>query len=650
MSDLSFLSDDSRMNYGYVLRTTVDCGRITAINIPHLPDGCGIIDHRSFQQHKNIIPFGDDLLPILLYPRVRYKGQPILLVYAPSPEEAEVLASLIKVSYNQQEPQAPKVIKTLSFSSPDFDTLEGIQISPPMLISKPVCLHRRRLIQSTSYFDTYHNLVVHSQSSWIHHTQRAISTATGVALPRVIVYRSLDTSIHGEGFVENSVLSLLAAMVTSITGGKSHISMPLIINTPEIRVEYRFIQNKEKQVLGVHLVLTLDMGATTVFSEEILNAIMHQIAIPLGELPMQVDISILRSHNPPAYPPREFFSSIGASIRDILIRDLSITEQITPVDWFLRHYKEESIQLFTGQTLHTPMLDQAIQDVVRQSDYQRKYNIYTAYSAQDSSYISKQYARGIGFAGGPANHGPTTITSTQPWQVRVTLTDNEEISIETGLSTADAIAQWTYLSKKILSIPRGSVTIKQSGTIHLPDSGPDFQERDKTVVTVAIQKALQKIKRKRKTEELPITATVTIPRKLDDTNLELFFTWGAVVVELSIDDLSLIPFIRGVWITAPGQVWEKHRLEGAIQEAVLLKYHELIDVENYRDLCFRHRQEVIPIHLNLIQSSDQFTSPLSVVETFFPAAFLQALPIALGSDINHLPLNPRDIAALKERP
>lgn len=601
-----------------------------------------------------MIFFGEDKLPIFPYPRVLYKGQPMLLVYAPSQEEAELFKSMIEVTYEEEVSPEIEVVKGLTYSSPEFDQLEGTQISPPLLQYTSTRRKPRNLTQAIAYFDQYHNMVVHSQSSWIHHTQRAIAAATGISLPRVQVYRKQHKATHGEGFVETSAVSLLAAMVTKVTGHEARIEIPLPTYAPRVTAEHRLFQNDEGVLQGILIMVSLDMGATTLFSDEVLNTLMHQIAFPLTELPIKVELSIVRSHTPPTYTHRDFFSSIGATIRDVLIQDLSRTSELSPAEWLLQHYTEEPILLYTGEDIIAEQLHASIEDVVTRSDYRRKYGIYTApqtgsdthTQAREITHISEQYCRGVGIAVGLTKNSPSLVQpQTLPWQIEAHLSEHEELAISTGLSSTTAFSQWAYLGRKILAIPRSNVSVKQSGTLSLPDSGPDFLERSKTVLSAAVQRSLELIKVQRELQPPPITVQTLVQKQASD----LFFSWGSVVVEVSLEHAA-IPFIRGVWVTTRGQVWEKAKLLGEMHEVILHKYQELILVDNYRNLCYRHGVDIIPIHLNLIPSTEHNASPISVVQNFFPAAFIQALSVALGKNITKLPLSPRDIATLQETP
>ncbi len=637
------------INYGAILRSTISYGQVLRIDLPALPAYCGVIDYTIIKKRSTSIPFGEDTLKIFA-PQILYKGQPILMVYAPTQEQADILASAIHVEYKVEESPSPRTVNSITKEIAEKDLLSGVSISPPPLVYHSTRRRPNNTSQVISYYDVFGNIIVHSESSWPHHTQRAIAEMTGLPLSKIAVYRRDQKNTHGESFVEISAISVLSALTTQITGRETHLSMPLPSYTPSATIDYRFFRNEQDEICAISLLFSIDMGAFPLFTDEILDTIMSQTNFSFTPVPMEVELSIVQSATSPTYTHRDFFASIGVTAREVLIRALSGMNKESPADWLQRYYQQPELPLATGELLELTNLDDAITISLAKSDYHRKYGIYSymKHHREENVLISRNYLRGIGIVAGHAKNTVTTLEPEFQWSVRTTLSKDENLLIETGFSTATPLAQWAYIAKKILAIPRGKVSISKESTLYLPNSGPDFLDREQTVLSFALHQSLESIKQRREREPLPIIEQTSIQQHTTELSGELFYSWGSVVVEVDIDDITCIPFIRQVWITTCGQEWEKDRLHGEIQEVVLHKYHELIDIHNYRDACIRNRREIIPIHITIIPVTEYGTSPISVVQTLFPAAFIQALSVALSQDILELPLSPESIAELKD--
>ncbi len=637
------------INYGAILRSTIAYGQVLRIDLPALPAYCGVIDYNTVKKRSNSIHFGEDKLD-LFNPQILYRGQPILLVYAPTQEQADILAEAIHIEYKEEDAPPSHTVNKVTLEIAEKELLEGVSISPPPLVYRGTRRRPNNISQAVSYYDVFGNLAVHSESSWPHHTQRSIADITGLPLSKIAVYRTDQKNTHGESFVEITAISVIAALTTQITGRETRISLALPTYTPSATIEYRFFRNDQGGTSAISLLLSIDMGAFPLFTNEILDTIMHQTHFSFSPIPIAVELSIVKSCTAPTYTHRDFFASLGVTAREVLVRTLSETEKKSPAQWLQKYYDHPEIALRSGEALLLKDIDQAISINIENSDYQRKYGIYSYMKKHREEHVltSRNYLRGIGIVAGHAKNTITTLEPEFQWSIRTTLSKDESLLIETGFSTADPLAQWSYIARKILAIPRGKVSISKESTLYLPNSGPDFLDREQTVLSAAISQSLEEIKRRRTQEPLPIIEQTPIQQIQTDKTGELFFSWGSVVVEIDIDDISCIPFLRKIWITTCGQEWEKDRLLGEIQEVILHKYQELIAIENYRDQCIRQRREIAPVHITIIPVAEYGTSPLSVVQTLFPAAFIQALAVALGQDILELPLSPESIAELKD--
>ncbi len=95
----------SGMLYAFTLRSTIPRGIITAIHVPPLPKGCLTVDHRDVPGRNRVKMIADDM-PFFAEDRVRYIGEPILLVVGPDRECLARIMAAIEVEYEPLPPIA----------------------------------------------------------------------------------------------------------------------------------------------------------------------------------------------------------------------------------------------------------------------------------------------------------------------------------------------------------------------------------------------------------------------------------------------------------------------------------------------------------------------------------------------------------------
>ncbi|HPX29306.1 MAG TPA: aldehyde oxidase, partial [Sphaerochaeta sp.] len=146
--------------------------------------------------------------------------------------------------------------------------------------------------------------------------------------------------------------------------------------------------------------------------------------------------------------------------------------------------------------------------------------------------------------------------------------------------------------------------------------------------------ACQLIKEKRFVEPLPISETVTFFRHPSAKD-SLFFSnsWVAVVLELEISPLSLIPTIRSLWvsITTP-KVYEKAAYISKIRHTIVTTLLEAgAQLSQSRGFA---------IDIQLEEEGEGMPSSMTLaVRGAVTAALLTALEQALGSSVKNIPVD-----------
>jgi CO/xanthine dehydrogenase Mo-binding subunit len=111
MKDIREYIDDidfGEVLFGKTLYSTIPSGEILSIEIPNLPDGYFIVDHRDVPLNR--VKVIDDEQPVFAERFVNYVGEPILLVVGKDKEILKEIIKEIKVQFKLWGDLMPVVV------------------------------------------------------------------------------------------------------------------------------------------------------------------------------------------------------------------------------------------------------------------------------------------------------------------------------------------------------------------------------------------------------------------------------------------------------------------------------------------------------------------------------------------------------------
>jgi len=406
-----------------------------------------------------------------------------------------------------------------------------------------------------------------------------------------------------------------------------------------------------------------DCGASAVLPDEILRRSIYPVYFNYPCKNMKITANLIKTNTVPATPtPSLGAAHIITALESELNRIAELANR-SPGDWRIESSKQNNHML--------PHHTQLIEKIMEASDFQRKYSGYEMMKKRRKGFPSEYTpVRGIAMATGfqgSGFSGPLEEILNPYITVRLDSENNVTIITSTPGRTTSIERTWKEMVWNLLDLPAASVVIQHTGLEHGIDSGPSVLSRNIAILTPLIQKCCEAIQKKRFRSPLPIEIkrSVRIPKsdKWDESSLtgNLFqsSTYGAAVVELEFDSVSLEIDIREIWLYVHcGSVVNRdlavhtiesgvlHALRWAAAEDIWIRYPKGFELETKNTPWVSEAG----IHIEIFDESKKFQPggvemlPLSLI----PPAFLSALSQAASIYFDSIPQYPDTIQRMME--
>lgn len=689
MEEPGFVSDIylPQMLYAVTIRSPVAKGRLVSVECPSIPGGCTLITAADIPG-KNCL--GDSDLPILAGEELSYIGEPVALLLGPVKNTLEDCSKTCKVNVREETPvfsvhearedmiAAKREIcigdpdaafaNAASIVSGSYST--GVQeqwyAEPIGAVARPVQADTKKGKNAA--------VVVCTATQWPFHVKRSVAQVLGITDSSVNVQPAL-TGLHMDGklwypsFI--SCHAALGAWITQkpvrliLTRGEDFCFSPKRCST---YITIKTALDDKGKILGNHVDATVNLGAIGVNQSE------HLDNVYLGCLGVYQTRNIrfsgvaLKTNIPPQGPFAGFGLSEGLFAMERQASHIADSAGKDPVLWRNENFFGTGRLLLDRGIKEKTSGDQLISDVVRMSDYYRKWASYEL--LKHSRRVREKWAqtgesfRGIGIAVAYQGSGLVhPATDRGGCSIELILDKEGSLEIRTSMvnSGCDYKKIWAGIASEILGVDPEMVRINRDGDY--PDAGPSTVSRNITVITGLVEQACLAIRKKRFRDPLPITVrktlrTARLPEAGNEMDLSGFARpgWAAAVVEVEIDSIEYIPKIRGVWMNVNGgkiisEVDARRSLKNSIVQALGWSYREQIGYvrgaippEQFYNFDIPGSSEIPPIAIDFIQKNQD--EPRGIGDLPFgcvPAAYLQAVSQAMDHHFSSIPLRPQDI-------
>ncbi|NLZ77269.1 MAG: molybdopterin-dependent oxidoreductase [Spirochaetales bacterium] len=622
---------------GVLITSRIARGRFDRIVVPEADPAFVTVAPRDIPG-SNRLRVLDAQVPLLSSGTITYRGQPLLALFGPDRESALIKAGGISVSYVEDEPVESLSVTPYSYTFGNLE--EALKEENLQVLQRSYSFHstsRKRLTYNrvSVAFDG-ETLHVEAPTQWPAHVRDSVAEVTGLSKKNVIIHRQPFYAPHDEMLVLPSQLAALCSVAAIKSGRDTEILHEMEAAPPRYGITRKtyYLSNGKPQAEEIRVVV--DQGCAAFFREELVNHLYAGLIplYPVAALTIRVEIHT--TNNRPAH----FYGGLGYSealaSSEAHYSELAKHTGYNPLSWRMKHAAESPSSAAMVRTDKYAKLKELASSVSKRADFARKnaaYEMQRRMRIRHSTFF--RYGRGNGLALAPGIGGFSREYKGTPTQsVQVTLQPNDHVVINTSFyNTGNSAEIWKQIVSDELGVSKKDISFVGDGN-ELLDSGPSVLNANSGRMPRHILRACQLIKEKRFVEPLPISETVTFFRHPSAKD-SLFFSnsWVAIILELEISPLALVPVIRSVWvsITTP-KVYEK--------AAYISKVRHTIVTTLLEAGARLSQSKGFEIDIQLEEEGEGMPSSMTAaVKGAVTAALLTALEQALGSNVEHVPVD-----------
>lgn len=304
--------------------------------------------------------------------RVRYAGEPVLLVVAENETAARKAAALIKVSYEEITPildtttaEAAPVLVHDAGNLMGFRTLRKGDIERGLADADVVVAHTYRTTwidhafmeteAGFGYVDDGGRIVVHSSTQNVHYKRAEIARLLGITDDRIRVIQAptgggfggkLDVTV--EGFLALAIYHLKRPVIMRYTREESFLS-----NTKRhpLYIEYTTGAKKDGTLTAVKVNIIGDTGAYGSYGDAVCLRVAVHATGPYEVPNVWVDSKMFYTNNPPSGAMRGFGVPQLAFAHDSQLDEIAALLKIDPLDIRMHNALKKGSLTATSQLL-----------------------------------------------------------------------------------------------------------------------------------------------------------------------------------------------------------------------------------------------------------------------------------------------------------
>ncbi|MCK5156582.1 MAG: molybdopterin-dependent oxidoreductase, partial [Spirochaetales bacterium] len=625
-------------------------------------------------------------LPLRAGDTITYKGQPILAVFAPSSEASQSAAEYIRIHYTDPEspqqtdgqeaedPEHPQEIKpaggeetqpisdaahnliasevsreflnkTIKWGNPDKLFSEANSIIEQTYITGP---ETSPLTSPTGALAEFINdkLIIHAATQWPFHVRNIVSEVCGFPKRKITVFQAGYHPTHDEKLIYPSIYAALCAVAAIKTGKPARLICSEPSYRPESAITRKTALNSEREPIAEIIDIQVNVGAYAFFAEEMIRQIAAGAA-PLYDIEgIRMTIRLLSTPTPPRHHFRGLGFSSAMYSAEAHVSYITMQIQANPLGWRLKHLKSSKSRSGSQTKIKYTLLKELLERTAARSDFYRKYAVYEM-QRQKQQNLSPffRYARGIGVACGYGINGfSKTFSEEKKHSIAVTLEANDAVTVSISIFEPEAEWIWKNIISETLGMDTSQITIEYGDTSHVPDTGPDVLRREIHHISSLMERCCDSIKSQRFKEPLPIRVKRGFKLPADTNSKRPSFSglsWGAVIVELEIDTITLEPVIKGAWGSFEcGRIFRLEKLSTALTKSLYEGISRCAGAKGKYD-----NQPLIDVYIKEVESG----LPTSATETAYgiiAAAYTAAVSQALNTQAASLPFGPKEVLNL----
>ena len=702
MEDPSFFVDDiyvQDMIYALTIRSPIARGRLIEINAPELPDSYKLITSKSIPGKNSLDHFP---IPILAETKLSYTGQPIALITGPEITKLEELVSDFEIITDEEDPvfidgqETGDIPLSRNMAKDGIEQCfgEGAKIVSGSYktgiqehwypeahgaVAIPYGFAVDSGRKTASKKDTPRakeesgTFIVYSPSQWPFHVKNSVAEVLGLNTGKVKVYPTCLAS-HLDGKIwYPSLIACHAALAALISGSPVKLMLTrqedFIYSPKRNRTDIEIASSigEKGEILGSSVKVKLDLGAEGIFEDEIIDQTCMGALGAYIHRSFALNCDGLRTNIPSQGPMAGFGISQGIFAAERHISHIADTLEQDPAEWRKQNYSDKNLAIGAVLKEKAPLAE-LIDSVTAMSDYHRKwasYELLRRARRNETWKFTGDPIRGIGISTGFQSNGflHNDEGGNGNCAVELTLEKDGSLEIKTSINSAGYMETLKGLANDMLGVKPKSVKFFNTG--EGGDSGAGTLSRNICTHAVLVERCCTAIKKLKLHNPLPITVKrsskpakeqLWVPDKMIDPEAFADPGWAASVVEVEINQITLEPKIRGVWLMVDGgRIISMRRSHLAIRTGTIqalgwacreqvLYTDGNISPELYRGYNITFLSEIPPIHVDFMRTNTE--NPKGIGDLPFccvPAAYVQAVSQAMDHHFEKIPLNASDV-------
>lgn len=649
----------------HCLRSPCARGALSSIEVADLKPGYQLIQGRDIPGDTQV-RIGTTSVPLLASNAISYPGECVGLLVGSDRQTLEDMSSQTRIVCEEEWPElsyesfsSDQIAHTIYLSRGDVEKAQNASER-----------HIERVFHTGSqahycpeppgayaYLD-YDKLIVHVASQWPFHVRESIASCLSISRDDVIVKTlSSESSLDGRLWYP-SIVACQAALACL------HSKRPALLQFSRAEdfffspkrerclISLRASLGQDVRVSSIEAQIIVDFGAYPIFTEESLQRMCASLFTSFSCENLAVRAYAIRTNNPPLGPFAGFGLSQVQFASEMFLGELGEESDQDHLDIRQRNINRGKIALGRLSDL-----------VIGRSDYRRKYASFELVKKRGGDK-GDCLRRGVGFS---FAHQASGFLLPPPGSSRMSveceLGKDLRLSIRTSAQAGDqgTLAIWRLRGASILGIDQDQVDLDTGATDQLPDSGPSTLSHNISLIPELIAKCCQEIKKERFRAPLPIRVRKAslVGQRFDTSSGAISgfpssaLSYAACVAEMEIDQASLEPSVRGIWLAvSAGGVLSlqraRARLEAGIIGAVSWTLHERLELADgrvpqhlYTRYALPRISNIYPIHI-MFDEQTSLTSPRGLGELPYhavPAAICRALYQASGLAQLAIPIN-----------
>jgi CO/xanthine dehydrogenase Mo-binding subunit len=541
--------------------------------------------------------------PVLCDHKVRFEGDQVATVIAETASQAAQAAQLIKVVY-EDLPVVSNPPQGLMPSSPQLHSERPNNIAHTVRIQKgdPDSAFQKSFLvyenqyqtpiqehvflepeAGFAYLDDQDKIVVHASGQCVHDDQKQIAAALNLDPEQIrVVYGAIGGAFGGREDISVQILLALAAKILKrpvrvVWSRKESIHGHHKRHATSIK--HKWCVNKQGEILGAEVEVTLDAGAYLSTSESVLEGFLSHCFGPYQVPHVNLNGKAIYTNNVPGGAFRGFGSPQAAFAAELHLTQIAELLGIDPIAIRLRNYLSKGSQLPTQTVLSSePNLSQLTEICAKKLGWQEKNG---EWQSPTSNYSGTKIT-GFGIASGMKNSG-FGFGYPERSEAKVMLygessVDYAEIytaAVDVGQGSHTVLAQ---IAAHVLDLPLEQVKMITSDTYAGGDAGAASASRLTLMAGNAVKRAADLALKDWQDENRPAIGK-TIWRAPKTTHPDpitgecqdnISYSFGVQGVEVEVDlETGQVLVKKVVAVHDPGRAINPTLIEGQIEGAII---------------------------------------------------------------------------------